>query len=58
MDKVNKAQTIIPFKLDNSVYSLGQTFCGRDGFETDTDGNCSTKIKIVDSHKDRESGVW
>ncbi len=58
VDKISEAQTIIPFKLDNSVYSLGQSFCGRHDFETDAVGNCSTKIKIVDSKEDQGSGMW
>jgi len=58
VDKITEAQTIINFKLDNSVYSLGQSFCGRHDFETDAIGNCSTKIKIVDSKEDQEFGMW
>lgn len=37
----------VPFKIDNSIYSLGQSFCGRDDFTIDADGNCSTNIHIV-----------
>jgi hypothetical protein len=58
VDKISESQTVIPFKLDNSVYSLGQSFCGRHGFEIDATGNCSTKIKIIDSHEDHEFGIW
>ncbi|MBO1225337.1 MAG: VWA domain-containing protein [Candidatus Scalindua sediminis] len=54
VDKIKKDKTVIPFKLDNSVYSLGQSFCGRHDFEVDAVGDCSTNINIVPSHKDHE----
>ncbi len=58
IDKISEAQTAVPFKLDNSVYSLGQSFCGRHDFEVDADGNCITNIKIVDSHEDHDLEIW
>ena len=58
IDKISEAQTIIPFKLDNSVYSLGQSFHGRHDFEVDADGNCNTNIKIEDSHEGQDLGIW
>jgi hypothetical protein len=47
VDKIKEDKTVIPFKLDNSVYSLGQSFCGRHDFEVDAAGDCSTNINIV-----------
>ncbi len=58
VDKISEAQTIIPFKLDNSVYSLGQSFSGRHDFEVDADGNCNTNIMIEVSHEDQDPGIW
>ena len=46
---IKEESLVVPFKVDNSVYSLGQTFCGRDDFEIDEDGNCSININIVTS---------
>ena len=54
VDKIKEDQTVIPFKLDNSVYTLGQSFCGRHDFEVDAVGDCSTNINIVPSHEDHE----
>jgi hypothetical protein len=54
VDKIKEDKTVIAFKLDNSVYSLGQSFCGRRGFEVDAVGDCSTNINIVPSHEDHE----
>jgi Mg-chelatase subunit ChlD len=54
VDKINEDQTVIPFKLDNSVYTLGQSFCGRNDFEVDAAGDCSTNINIIPSHEDHE----
>jgi hypothetical protein len=54
VDKIKEDKTVIPFKLDNSVYSLGQSFCGRHDFEVDAVGDCSTNINIVPSHEDHE----
>lgn len=54
VDKIKEDQTVIPFKLDNSVYTLGQSFCGRPDFEVDAVGDCSTNINIVPSHEDHE----
>ena len=58
VDKISEAQTVVPFKLDNSVYSLDQSFCCRHDFEVDADGNCITNIKIVDSHEGHDLGIW
>jgi uncharacterized protein YegL len=46
---IKEDSIVVPFKIDNSVYSLGQSFCGRDDFETDEYGNYSTNINIVTS---------
>jgi len=54
VDKIEEDQTVILFKLDNSVYTLGQSFCGRHDFEVDAVGDCSTNINIVPSHEDHE----
>ncbi|MHC4139225.1 MAG: VWA domain-containing protein [Planctomycetota bacterium] len=54
VDKVIEDQTVISFKIDNSVYSLGQSFCGRQEFDVDAVGDCSTNINIVDSHGNHE----
>ncbi|MFV1976217.1 MAG: VWA domain-containing protein [Candidatus Scalindua sp.] len=54
VDKIKEDQTVIPFKVDNSVYSLGQSFCGRRDFDVDEDGDCSTNINIATSHEKHE----
>jgi hypothetical protein len=54
VDKIKKEETVIPFKVDNSVYSLGQSFCGRRDFDVDEDGDCSTNINIATSHEKHE----
>jgi von Willebrand factor type A domain. len=54
IDKIDKDQTVFPFKLDNSIYTLGQSFCGRHDFEVDAVGDCNTNIHIVASHEDHE----
>jgi len=54
VDKIKEDKTVIHFKLDNSIYSLGQSFCGRHDFEVDAVGDCSTNINIVPSHEDHE----
>ncbi|MHC4267097.1 MAG: VWA domain-containing protein [Planctomycetota bacterium] len=54
VDKIKEDQTSIPFKLDNSVYTLGQSFCGRHDFEVDAVGDCSTNISIEASHDEHE----
>ena len=40
---------VFPFKLDNSVYSLGQSFYGGSDSEIDENGNWNTEIKVVPS---------
>jgi hypothetical protein len=54
VDKIKEDQTVIPFKVDNSVYSLGQSFCGRHDFHVDEDGDCSANINIATSHEKHE----
>ena len=54
VDKIKEDQIVIPFKLDNSVYTLGQSFCGRYDFDVDAVGDCSTNINIIPSHEDQE----
>jgi hypothetical protein len=47
---IKEDSMVVPFKIDNSIYSLGQSFYGRDEFEIDEDGNCSMNITVVSSH--------
>ncbi len=51
VDKVKDDHTVISFKLDNSVYTLGQSFCGRPEFEVDINGDCSASINIEASNE-------
>lgn len=54
IDKIIEDKTVIPFKLDNSIYSLGQSFCGRQEFEVDAVGDCSKNINITAPHEDND----
>jgi Mg-chelatase subunit ChlD len=54
VDKIKEDQTSILFKLDNSVYTIGQSFCGRDDFDVDAVGDCSTNINIEATHEEHE----
>ncbi|KHE92980.1 MAG: VWA domain-containing protein [Candidatus Scalindua rubra] len=52
VDKIDDDQTVFPFKLDNSVYTLGQSFCGRNDFEVDAVGDCNININITPIYPD------
>ena len=54
VDKIKEDYTVIPFKLDNSVYTLGQSFCGRHDYEVDAVGDCSKNIEIEAFHEEHE----
>lgn len=46
-----ESSTSTPFNLDNSVYSLGQSFYGGNNSEIDEDGNWNTNIKFAPSNE-------
>ncbi len=54
INDISKSGTTIPFKLDNSVYTLGQSFFGGNDSEIDAEGNWNTNI-IIGTHSNKQT---